>query len=49
MTHEAFFFSSDEEFAARLVPFLRDAVASDQGAIAVATEGRTEILRRRLG
>lgn len=49
MTHEAFFYSSDEEFAARLVPFLRDAIATDQGAIAVTTEGRIKLLRQRLG
>jgi AcrR family transcriptional regulator len=49
MTHEAFFYSSDREFAARLVPFLRDAVAANQGAIAVTTEERIKLLRRRLG
>lgn len=48
LTHEAFFYSSDKEFAARFVPFLREAVASDQGAIAVATEPRIEALRRGL-
>ena len=49
LTHEAFFYSSEGEFAARLVPFLREAVASDQGAIAVATEPRIALLRRELG
>ena len=49
MTHEAFFYASDKEFAARLVPFLRDAVTSGQGAIAVATEPRIALLRRELG
>ena len=49
MTHEAFFYSSDEEFGARVVPFLRDAVATNQGAIAVTTEDRIKLLRRELG
>lgn len=49
MIHEALFYSSDEEFVARLTPFLRDAVAANHGAIAVTTESRIELLRRRLG
>jgi AcrR family transcriptional regulator len=49
LTHEAFFYSSDEEFAARLAPFLRDAVVTNQGAIAITTETRLELLRERLG
>jgi AcrR family transcriptional regulator len=49
LIHEAFFYSSDEEFAARLVPFLRDAVATSQGALAVTTEGRIALLRQHLG
>ena len=49
LTHEAFFYSSDKEFTDRLAPFLRDAVASNHGAVAVATERRIELLRKRLG
>ena len=49
LTHEALFYSSDDDLAERLVPFLRDAVASDQGAIAVTTEPRIALLRERLG
>ena len=49
MVHEAFFYGSDEDFAARLVPFLRDAVTADHGAIAVTTETRIALLRRQLG
>jgi AcrR family transcriptional regulator len=47
--HEAFFYSSDEEFAARLGPFLLDALAAGEGAIVVTTEARITLLRRRLG
>jgi AcrR family transcriptional regulator len=47
--HEAFFYSSDEDFVTRLTPFLRDGAASNQGAIAVTTESRIALLRRRLG
>ena len=49
LTHEAFFYSSDDDFAERLVPFLQEAIAADQGAIAVTTEPRIAKLRRGLG
>jgi AcrR family transcriptional regulator len=49
MTHEAFFYSSEEEFAARVVPFLRDGFAADQAVIAVTTEARITLLRQQLG
>ena len=48
MLHEAFFYSSDEEFTARLVPFLHEAAAAGQGAIAVTTESRIALLRHQL-
>jgi AcrR family transcriptional regulator len=47
--HDAFFYSSDDEFAGGLAPFLAEAVAAGQGAIAVTTPARIEILRARLG
>jgi AcrR family transcriptional regulator len=47
--HEAFLYRSDKDFAARLIPFLHDALASGQGAIAVTTEARIALLRRGLG
>jgi AcrR family transcriptional regulator len=48
LIHEAFFYASDDDFAAGVARFLRDAVAADQGAIAVTTEARIALLRRRL-
>ena len=49
MIHEAFLYRSDKDFAARLIPFLHDALAAGQGAIAVTTEARIALLRRGLG
>ena len=48
VNHEALFYATDEEFADRLTPVLRDAVAAKQAAIAVTTEHRIELLRQRL-
>jgi AcrR family transcriptional regulator len=49
LIHEAFFYASDAEFVARVAPFLGEAVAAGEGAIAVTTEARIERLRRKLG
>ena len=49
LIHEAFIYSSDEEFAAVAVPFLREAVVADQQAIAVTTDDRIRLLRGELG
>jgi AcrR family transcriptional regulator len=48
-THEVFFYSSDQEFADGLAPQLSDAVERAEGAIAVTTESRIEVLREGLG
>jgi AcrR family transcriptional regulator len=47
--HEAFFYSSDDEFAAYAIPFLLDGLAAGQAAIAVTTEPRIALLRSGLG
>jgi hypothetical protein len=49
MIHDAFIYSSDEEFTAVLVPFLRDALSSERPAIAIASEERIGILKDGLG
>jgi AcrR family transcriptional regulator len=49
LTHEVFFYSSDQEFAAGLAPLLSDAVERAEGAIAVTTESRIDALRQGLG
>jgi AcrR family transcriptional regulator len=49
MNHEALLYSSDEEFAAMLVPFLREAVECGAPAIVSTTTGRIELLRGELG
>jgi AcrR family transcriptional regulator len=49
MIHDAFIYASDEEFTAVLVPFLREAVAGDRPAIAIASDERVELLRDALG
>src|SRR4051812_1325399 len=49
MTHEAFIYESDEEYEAVLVPFLRDAVAAGEPAVAITRPERIELLRERLG
>jgi AcrR family transcriptional regulator len=49
MIHEAFIYSSDHEYAAVLVPFLREAVAAGQPAIAVTAPDRARLIQRELG
>jgi AcrR family transcriptional regulator len=49
MIHDAFIYSSDEEFAAVLVPFLRDAVVGGRPAIAIASDERVKLLEEGLG
>jgi AcrR family transcriptional regulator len=49
MIHEAFLYSSDDEFTERLAPFLRQAIREQQGALAVTTQHRISLLRRALG
>jgi AcrR family transcriptional regulator len=49
LVHEALVYGSDEEFLARLVPFLRDGVAAGQPAIAVVTPKKIALLREALG
>jgi AcrR family transcriptional regulator len=46
--HEAFIYSSDDEFAAGLAPFLRDAVVAGHPALAVTTAARIGLLREAL-
>jgi AcrR family transcriptional regulator len=47
--HEAFFYATDEEFAAHGIPFLLDGLAAGDAAIAVTTEPRIALLRSGLG
>ncbi len=49
LVHEALLYSSNEEFLARLVPFLRDGLAAGQPAIAVVTPNKVALLREALG
>jgi AcrR family transcriptional regulator len=47
--HEAFFYATDEEFAARAISFLLDGLTAEHAAIAVTTEPRIALLRSGLG
>lgn len=47
--HEAFLYGADEEFLARVVPFLRDGVAAGQPAIAPVAPKKIALLRDALG
>jgi AcrR family transcriptional regulator/anti-sigma regulatory factor (Ser/Thr protein kinase) len=49
LVHEALVYASDEEFLARVVPFLRDGIATGQPAIAVVTPKKIALLREALG
>src|ERR1700756_2535736 len=49
MNHEALLYSSDEELAAMLVPFLHDAVECGEPAIVSTSPARIELLRGELG
>lgn len=47
--HEAFFYAGDDEFLARVVPFLRDAVAADEPTLVVLRAEKLELVRGALG
>src|SRR6266849_7072683 len=49
LVHEAFVYSSDEEFLARLVPVLRDGVAADESVIVSLAPQKVAVLREGLG
>ena len=49
MIHEAFLYSTDDEYAAVLAPFLSEAVLAGQTAIAVTSAERIRLLREALG
>lgn len=47
--HEAFIYSSDEEYTDVLAPFLSESVRTDQGTVVVARPARIRLLRDALG
>ncbi len=47
--HEALIYSSDDEFLAAIVPFLRAGLAAGQPCLAVVSEARIALLREALG
>jgi AcrR family transcriptional regulator len=49
LVHEASVYSSDEEFLARLVPFVRDGVAAGEPVIVTVTPSNVALLRDALG
>jgi AcrR family transcriptional regulator len=49
LVHEALAYASDEEFVARVVPFLRDGLTAGETALAVLTPEKTTLLRKALG
>jgi AcrR family transcriptional regulator len=49
LIHEAFIYSSEDEYAAVLAPFLSEAVLAGQPAVAVASPERIGLLRDALG
>lgn len=49
MIHEAFIYSSDDEYAAVLAPFLAEAAVGGQGAVAVTSRERIHLLEDALG
>lgn len=49
LIHEALVYSSDEEFLARVVPFLHDGISAGQPAIVVLTPKKVALLREALG
>jgi AcrR family transcriptional regulator len=49
MNHEALLYSSEDDFAAVLVPFLREAVERGEPAIVSTSPARIELLRGELG
>jgi anti-sigma regulatory factor (Ser/Thr protein kinase) len=49
LTHDAFFYDSDEEFAAALTPFLRDGLTRGHAAVVAVTRSNIALLRDSLG
>lgn len=49
LVHEALVYSSDEEFLARLVPFVRDGFAADDPVVVSLTPDKVALLREALG
>jgi AcrR family transcriptional regulator len=49
LVHDALIYSSDEEFVSVLAPFLGEAVAAGEPAIAVTTQAKAGLLRDALG
>jgi AcrR family transcriptional regulator len=49
LTHEAFVYSADDEYAAVLAPFLSEAIGAGHAAIAVTSADRIRLLREALG
>jgi AcrR family transcriptional regulator len=49
LIHEAFIYSSDDEYADVLAPFLAEAAAGGQAAVAVTSPERARLLREALG
>jgi AcrR family transcriptional regulator len=49
LIHEAFIYSSDDEYTDVLAPFLADAAAGGQAAVAVTSPERARLLREALG
>ena len=49
MIHEAFIYTDDQEFAEVLAPFLAEAVAANQGAVAITSPARVRALEEALG
>jgi AcrR family transcriptional regulator len=49
LIHEAFIYSSDDEYVETLAPFLAEAVADGHGAIAITSPDRIALLQKALG
>ena len=49
LVHEALVYSSDEEFLARSIPFLRDGIAAGQPVIVAVMADQAALLRKALG
>jgi hypothetical protein len=49
LVHDAMFYSSDEEFVAGLVPFIREGLSRGQAVTAAVTATNVTLLRKALG
>ncbi|GAA1534503.1 anti-sigma factor RsbA family regulatory protein [Dactylosporangium maewongense] len=49
LTHDAFFYDTDEGFTGGLVPFVRDGLRSDHAVVAAVTDANADLLRDALG